>query len=701
MAQTVNYNPKTGAKLTKGQSVVVDGKTYTQGSTNIYGTGGGKQGSTIAPVAKKRTISPSKGSGGGFASATSPVVSTKKVPVNIDKAFASGGLTKDSITTSKSSNTVQYKQPGVLNNIGSFFNNIFGKVGAGSQGGNALQATMLNTRTNPDGSTSSVKLNPSNLVNLPTTQLGKNLAAAGYGGSSSFAPVVGTAPKPKPYVAGNSQNVDLSLGMTGDRPLSGDMVKDSGVTPIQETPAYSGYQAPAGSNNPIEAKTTQVDPLTGAETTVTQQLAAPAPQTNATATANITGLTDSFLKDMNPGNAWDKNQRGEFQDTKIVNYQSTAANMFNSPQEVDNSYNGDSVFRANIDKTAKATNKSPQEVLNGIKAKVQPATNGVVPAQGTAEYLDLINTKNTPKALKAEADLLNRETVMVSQFNSDQDKLAHDILEQTKKDSQAIIDSITRRELSRETTMREKAQFEIDKARAEWEMKDAEVEQNRILAKTNLTEFLAHIGALNTDGASAVGLANLDQKYQAQRQALRSGFELASREIQMNMNSDINELESDLDDNILKINMDLSKSEREVMLDSLKLRNNTNKAILEAQQKYATALRQERQRANDKAQSAANDWTNAYLTISGADMFKSLPAEFRNTWLSNNSISPEGYKTTQVDLAKDFANWNKNQTNSLKLTDTQKLKLSQQGVDVNQYVADPGYREYVDSQLGE
>lgn len=582
-------------------------KAASRGSTSVSSP----MGSTMG-VAKKNVITPQKvvssSRGGGQTNYSAPAssISTKKTPVNINKALESGGLVQDKIQPTNKSNVVQYKQPGVLDKVGSFFDKIFKSVGAGSQGASALQATV-GTGLSPKETTTAY-------TKLGSNASGENTGMKGYNGRNEQVPTTKNA------------NLDVNKAFN-----SGGIKKDTGLVdangmpvvvpqttqnPVNLNQAFSSSGLIAGTS-PAESKTTTVDPLTGAKTTLTQNLSAPAPQTNPTATANITGLTDSLLKDLTPGNAWDKNQRGEFQDTKIVNYQSTAANMFNSPQEVDNSYNGDSVFRANIDKTAKATNKSPQDVLNGIKAKVVPATNGVVPAQGTAQYLDLINTKNTPKALKAEADLMNKEVIMTSQFNSDQDKLAHDILEQTKKDSQAIIDSITRKELSRETTLREKAQYLIDKERATFDMKDAEVEQNRILAKTNLTEFLAHIGALNTDGHAAVGLATLDQKYQAQRQALRSGFELATREIQMNMNSDINELESKMEDDVLKINMDLSKSEREVMLDSLKLRNSTNKAILEAQQKYATALRQEKDKMSQRAESNADRYNSSFLTLAG------------------------------------------------------------------------------------
>jgi len=704
MAQTVQYNPKTGAKLTKGQSVVVNDKTFTQGSSNLNGsTSPSSKTSTIAPgVTTKKVSGGSNKSSGGFTSANSSMTtSTKKTTPNQSTFKGSyadtngSAINKDAINVSTPAPKKNFIQE-----VNSFFSNIFNKVGG--QGASAFGALPSTNKTGKES-----------MVFPVGTGMNPSQEQTAYRTLGSFADV------PANYKPGTKNQTFPSdvpnMTYAKDSPIG------YGTNGAPFTPATSNQSTPTvGSNSnrgsnkssktPTDttAKTTTIDPVTGAETVVTQNITPPAPQANVTATANITGLTDGLLRDITPGNAWDKNQRGEFQDNKIVNYQSTTANMFNSPQDVDNSYNGDSVFRANIDKTAKATNKTPQDILNGIKAKVVPATNGVVPAQGTAQYLDLINTKNTPTALKAEADLLNKETVMTSQFNSEQDKLAHDILAQTKLDSQAIIDSITRKELSRETTLREKAQYLIDKEKAQWEMKDAEVEQNRILAKTNLTEFLAHIGALNTDGNAAVGIATLDQKYQAQRQALRSGFELATREIQMNMNSDINELESKMEDDVLKINMDLSKSEREVMLDSLKLRNSTNKAILEAQQKYATALRQEKDKQQAKAERLSNDWTTAYFTTAAgnnaADLFKSLPVEFRNHWLKEApgwDAGGKGGKANLVDLSKDFANFQKNQQNTLQLTDTQKLKLSQQGVDVNQYVVDTGYREYVDSQLGE
>jgi hypothetical protein len=115
--------------------------------------------------------------------------------------------------------------------------------------------------------------------------------------------------------------------------------------------------------------------------------------------------------------------------------------------------------------------------------------------------------------------------------------------------------------------------------------------------------------------------------------------------------------------------------------------------------KWSDSIKTEREKAAAKAEKAAGDWTNAYLTTMGADMFKSLPAEFRNTWLSNNPIDPRGFKTTQGDLANTFAEWQQKQGTGLQLTDTQVFNLQKQGVDVEAYKADPEYRAAVNSNL--
>lgn len=573
---------------------------------------------------------------------------------------------------------------------GGFFNNL--KTGvkdainnvkniASTQPASAvLSGKLLDGYTDSNGVYHSTNVNPSGTYETPSF-------ASKITGGPLQAPVVGTAEKPivannKPTALDAEGNYYTTTGGPVSNPDGTTMnIKNVQASP---TPTSTSGMSSQSSGGTTVSKTVTTDPNTGAVNTMTETSPASTPtvQINQQVTSAVTGLTDSLKGEFNTGNAWDKNSRGEFQASKVANYEQTLAGYFSTPQSVDNQYNSDSVFRSKVSEAAKLAGKSDLDMINSIKGKVQVATNGIVPPQGTGEYLDLINTKNTPSSIKAEADLLNKEIIMTSQFNNSQDKLAYEILEQTKKDSQAILDSITRSELRKETSVREKAQYMIDKAKAEFDMKDAETEQNRISAMTNLTEFLAHIGALNTDGNSKLGIETLNQKYQAQRQALRTNFDLGVREIQMDMNDKINDLESNLEDDILKINMDLSKSEREVKMDSLKLRNDTNKAILKANQEYAQSLRQYKDKQETKALSYSNQYNETLWKLMSKD---NIPADVAKKMINS--------KGEMIPSQQNLDTFNSYKPQDIGITDTTMQKVRQylkqeNGKDIASYEED-------------
>lgn len=656
-----------------GANLKVDGilGPKTQAALSKFGSSGGSSGSqsggTNTPV--RSAIAPVKVSSGAKSTgATSYATQTTKTNKNnIDTTGVTSAPTKDSISPSSKSNVVQYKQPLLANPFdGGFLNNLktgIGMVGdklkdafsstKSKQGANALQATLL----------PNAKIIPDNFIPLPTTKVGKVLASGGLPGvAKGFETLINPTPKKAAAsepttVPNNSQN---SGALSTDGQLNPDL---NGTSPIY-TPSSGN-----GTNTPVVAKTTQTDPLTGATTTLTQNIASPAVQAivNPQTTTAITGLTDALIN--SKGDPFmSKGTKSEFQNNQIVNYQNNVAKLFNNPQDVVNSYNTDSTFKAQIDKAAVSKGVDPQSIISGISSKVTPAVNGITQPQTTADFL--ANNSAIPSSINKA---MNESIALEKNFTQQQKDLyfgndkVKGLLQQSIDDHKAMVDSITAKEARLEESERSKAQLAIDKANAEFQQQDAELELQRETAKSNLTEFLAHIGALNTDGNAGVGLANLEAKYQAARSKLRSNFDVASREINMNMNDHINELQSNRDDNVIKLNMDLSKTEREIAVDVMKLDYNLNKDIIDAKLKYAEKVQAAKEKAASKAQSLNKDWTSAFFTTAAgnnaADLFKSLPKDFQNEWIKNApswGAGTTGGKANLQSLTADYSNYSKN-----------------------------------------
>jgi hypothetical protein len=397
---------------------------------------------------------------------------------------------------------------------------------------------------------------------------------------------------------------------------------ESGSTTEQTTPTINPIQPNkmlSGGNVGTETtKTTETtNPMTGEVTTMSETsplgsnaMISSAPNADSANKFNtaMSGLNDSIgtMKN-NPWDTYSKN--GD-----IVSVANTKINQalgaYTDVASFMNDYQTNPEVKKNVDNYMQVTGKK----INDITSKIQTPTNGVVAPQSIDQFL--INNKNAN--LKAEADGLNKAIIMESNFNTQQEKMLYETNDQFKKTQEAIRDSMERNEMRKEASVREKANWMIDKNKAEMEIALADIEQNRLLGKNSLTGLLAKLGALDTTSMSGIALTDLDQKYQAQQQGTRAKYMLANREIQMNMNSDINDLENTMEENIIKINSDLSKSEREVAIDVMKLRYDTQKTALDYKMKYEDALRVEKQKAIDKAESASANYNAQWLQLVGA-----------------------------------------------------------------------------------
>ena len=677
----------------KGANLKVDGiagrltnaaiARYGGGSTKVSNvksttSGNNGNGATNKPTILNRSgstqnTSYNKSSGSGKSFLGSIFSGAKKYAKNVSggAGIVSGGI-KDAINT-----------------VGK---DVFKNNMASADGSDSMNFPLLDTRVNPvTGYTESVT--PSTLINGysgPTTFSGRELASGGLGVNSNVGQAVkGISTKLNTAFADgyspatestsnrlvqpntlsnqtNSQTADLSLGMASDTPLSGNMVADSGVTPVDTTPV------PAPVPTSVVEKTTTPN-SDGSTTTLTSNLAqattTPIYNSNSANLTSQLGNLNAGLKDTSGTSYMSSNSKSEFQNNKVLNYATNSAKVFNTPEEATAYFNSPEGQTSSADYVAKGGK------IQDIISKVTPVTNGVTEPKTTADFLSY--NKNIDKS---KTNAFNEQIALESNWSQQQkdillgkkDAQGNDILlglaEKQKQEQNTYINYYTEKINNERTSSREKAQYSIDKARAEFESRDAETEINRQNAKANLTEFLAKIGALRTDGNALTGLEKLEQAYQAQRQSLKNNFNLTEREIRMNMNDRMNQLESSLDDKKFTLSQDLSKTEREVAMDVGKLEYQHKKDMLNIKIKYSDEIQSAKNKIDSKSNKASSDWTNAYLTISGADMFKALPAEFRNQWLQNNPINSQGFKTTQVDLAKDYANWSKNKSSNKNYT---------------------------------
>lgn len=525
------------------------------------------------------------------------------IPVQTTQASSYSNLPGSTISMPTSS-----KKKGlgsILSSIGSIFNSGKIKDALGIQTANAYEGYINN-----GVSTTDKIMNAIPIVGQIYDQVTGTSSYSPYGTdplawqpeAQNFATPVPDTPTPDPLIGSTDSSLNPDLTGTGDPYAAG---TDTTLTKEVTDPG-TGVKTTSTETSPLGSTARIGSPL-GASS-----YASPggAPMNNSQIGDASKNATLALKTDM-AGATWQPNttNNSEFQSGQLVSYADKFAKGFNTQQEATNYFNTAAGQQSVADFVTKGG--KIQDIIN----KVQPVTNGVVPAQGTAQYLDLISNKN-PK-LQGQVDSYNNAILMQEGFNTAQEKLAYTANEEFKKSQEAIRDSIERNELRKEASVREKANWMIDKSNAEMDIALTTIEQNRLMSKGSMIGLLAKLGALDTTSGAGMALANIDQKYQAQTTQTRNQYMLASREIEMNMNSDINDLENTLEENIIKINSDLSKSERDVATEVMKLRYDTQKTSLEYKMKYEDALRIEKDKAIAKAESASANYNAQWSQLVG------------------------------------------------------------------------------------
>ena len=184
------------------------------------------------------------------------------------------------------------------------------------------------------------------------------------------------------------------------------------------------------------------------------------------------------------------------------------------------------------------------------------------------------------------------------------------VFELEKAQKQAQLDLIEEKLADEKRVYKEKAQLQIDKTRAEMDMALAETETNRLKAKNYMTGLLAKLGALNTTGAAGEALVKLDQKYEEMKVNTRAKYTMAIRELEIEMNEGIDEIENGYADKANKIREDLTKSASDITKELMKLELDSQSKIYSLSTSYAKLLQSQK----EKQAKALKDNANAYVT---------------------------------------------------------------------------------------
>lgn len=256
--------------------------------------------------------------------------------------------------------------------------------------------------------------------------------------------------------------------------------------------------------------------------------------------------------------------------------------------------------------------------------EVQSYMNG---DKSTTDFLASLGEDATPQARAAEEALIPErqatqdQIVALANIPEQYKKLYFGtpeelgILAQKKANAEEAKRILEEKEADEKTTLREKAQFEIEKNAAEMANAIATIEENRLTAKNYMTAKLAKLGALQTTGNAPLAIATLDQKYQQQKANTEAIYRNKARSIEISLGEALNKTENDTDEEILKIKQDLTKSSDDVAKEILKAELASQKEIMQLRTTYATKLRQEVDKYTKEAKTAAEKYTKEYISL--------------------------------------------------------------------------------------
>lgn len=185
---------------------------------------------------------------------------------------------------------------------------------------------------------------------------------------------------------------------------------------------------------------------------------------------------------------------------------------------------------------------------------------------------------------------------------------------------------IEEKEKDAKNTARSRADLAIDKNRAEAKQFEAEIEQNRLKAKNYMTGALAKLGALKTTGSAPLAIATLDAEYDGQVTQIKSKYKYANRELEIGLTEDLDKIENDTDESILKLQEDLTLDTEKMSKEVIKAQQDAEKQVYTVTEQYARRLRERTTSYTEDLKKEAEKYAKEYakkVAAAGAGGFTS------------------------------------------------------------------------------
>ena len=279
-------------------------------------------------------------------------------------------------------------------------------------------------------------------------------------------------------------------------------------------------------------------------------------------------------------------------------------------------------------------------------------------AQTIDQYL---GSRGTPEEKQAMQEL-------IPEYNIQQDKIALEqsipdqykkyyfgsedetgFFDQQKKLAEEKIKNLEEKAKDEKRNLKEDANLLIEKNQWEQQKDEAEIEQNRLVAKNYTTGLLAKLGALKTTGAAIEGIANLDQKYQKEIKDTQMAYNFANKEIEVKLNKGIDDIENTLAESVWTVKNDLSKDQEDVWKDIFKMQTEASRKTLDIIDKFAGEFRTTKEKYRKERIAAAKKYADEFAsTISDVDISKFKEGDFvfktnaKGKRVEGGILTPEG-----------------------------------------------------------
>lgn len=620
----------------------------------------------------------------------------------------------------------------IANTAGSLFNSFKGIFSSGGiQTANAASALGPSTYTNPYGlgnaggaygTAGYYASNPQTVAagatGVSNTPAGQSSYTPQYGGTINSVNVPSNVGAPNSasynaFVASNPQGTQISGGSS-----SGGSVASPYMAPQILTKASgSQYAKSVGLNGlNLEGKTYQE-----ADQAINAMKGNQRGQVNANTSAvfgpEVPGKVSSRVNDLSlsldniNNNGWmSAPSKADELQTMLKATATDLADQFDSQQAMISAYDSNPKIQQAFDKfaqlggsdqmlidavTAKQSSKIPAGWDAQTYANFKAANPGLEPdAQDTAMMQNAGNNQTTADYLAKTINgdkIITDEIARTAQIPTQlKDKYFGDagIWQQRLNLAQENVNLLRTKITNEENTARQTANYHMEKNNAELAVAKNTIEMNRVNAKNYLTGMLAKLGALNTTSAAADGITVLDQKYQQQSADAESKTRFANQEIQLDLQSKINTIESTGNDKIQSIKEDLSKDRETMVKEITKAQEDADKRVYDLTLKASDRMEKNNKKYTQSATALAEEYTVNFnslvsqgfdpASIAGAinvklpaadqkisssarikdpnsiAYFKSLPTEFRNQWIQFASTQPAGTYFTTADLQANY-----------------------------------------------